>query len=62
MLINKKLGFAFFWPFCDTAIVCRHASKTSATSKLEFFVELVNVTLENEKLIIYYPEFHAYVS
>ena len=48
MLINKIFDLVFFWPFGDTAIVCRGVSRTSTTSKMEFFVTLVNVRLKNE--------------
>ena len=48
MLSNKIFGFVFFWPFGDTTVVCRGVSRASATSKMQFFVTLVNVTLENE--------------
>ena len=48
MLSNKNFGFVFFWPFGDTTVVCRGVSRASATSKMQFFVTLVNVTLENE--------------
>ena len=64
MLSNKIFGFVFFWRFGDTAVVCRGMSqhlRTSAASKMQFSVALVNVTLENEKLIIYYNEFHTYI-
>ena len=48
MLSNKIFGFVFFWPFGDTTVVCRGVSRTSATSKMQFSVTLVNVALENE--------------
>ena len=48
MLSNKIFGFVFFWPFGDTTVVCRGVSRASATSKMQFSVTLVNVTLENE--------------